>query len=63
MVGGVTYVCPPPHPLLQQLARDLWAEQDLSLEMLLCILGHAERRGFREAMLAVEKFIVRHEKT
>ncbi len=65
VVGGVVYVCPPPHPLLLLLCKDLLEQEQgaLSLEMLSSIVGHAERRGFREAMLSVERFIVQHEKT
>lgn len=64
-MDGVVYVCPPPHPFLQALCQSLWEQESgvLSLETLSSIVGHAERRGFREAMLNVERYIVQHEKT
>ena len=66
VVEGVAYECPPPHPLLRVLARQLvaqWETEGITLDTLSYILGFAERRGWREAMLEIERFIVRHEKT
>ena len=63
VVGGEVLVCPPPSPLLAAYVRALLEQHEvLSLEELLSIVGFAERRGFRQAMEEVERFMIRHPK-